>query len=359
MLIEKLEFLDHRFEFKGGKYVMSHVTQEELVVRILRLETEDGNLGWGEIVRKTNVDRSAAEAEETSILASLTGIPLSDLPNRYNEIGNRGKLLRGLAFGLSTAFLDWQGRQTGQPMYGLIGELKSSQIPEYYSLSCEEPEKMKQQCQIEAKGWPVVQVKLGVGSLELDRQRIDVALSSLDENQLILLDFNGELDVASSLAIMADYDDTRIVWEEPCDNVEDNSEVARRSNKPVMFDQCLDGLEAYRIAVSEGLAHSLCIKAPFLGSMETSCAARDMCIEAGMKMRVDGPWCGHIASAACLHLAATIPPELLIAGCDLRQAFEIDDDWGGTNHLAGHCISASNSVGHGVSPPPDFDLTRC
>jgi hypothetical protein len=38
-----------------------------------------------------------------------------------------------------------------------------------------------------------------------------------------------------------------------------------------------------------------------------------------MKMRIDGPWCGDIATAAILHLALGAPPDLLIAGCDLRE----------------------------------------
>ena len=357
--IEQLDFFDHRFEFKGGEYVMSHVTQEELNVRLVRIESANGVVGWGEIVRKSSVDLKTAMESEKQVLDALPGKSLSEIPAICAEIRTRGKMLMGLAFGLETAYLDWLGRQSYQPLHALLGGQRSKRIPDYYSASCDTPEIMASKFQTESTGWPVVQVKLGVGGLDEDRKRLDVSLSSLSANQLSLMDFNGELDVESALSVIAEYSAPRIVWEEPCDNLVDNTEVARRSGKPVMFDQCLDNLEAFTRAVSDGLAHSLCIKPPFLGGLGPASTARDLCSAAGMRMRVDGPWCGHIASAAILHLAVTIPPELLVSGCDLRQSFDLEEDWGGTQHLDRHMISPLNQPGHGVLPPDSLNSVVC
>ena len=197
----------------------------------------------------------------------------------------------------------------------------------------------------------MVQVKLGVGDVATDRKRIVAALETLAPEQTILFDFNGALTVESSLGIFADFNDPRIIWEEPCDNVEQNIEIAKRSGLPIMFDQCLENLDCIVKVVANGLAHSICIKPAFLGGLEPARAARDICIDANMSMRVDGPWCGHIATAVCLHFAATIPPELLIAGCDLRQPFDLHDDWGGTDHTPGHRIRPFDTPGHGVQIP--------
>ena len=67
-------------------------------------------------------------------------------------------------------------------------------------------------------------------------------------------------------------------------------------------------------------------------------------------MRIDGPWCGHIATAANLHLACGAPANLLIAGCDLRQPLMLDEGWGGTRHFPGHRIAPLDEPGHGVNP---------
>ena len=351
MIIRKLEFEDHRFDFKDGKYVMSYATQELLMVRILRLETDDGQVGWGEIVRKADLDLNAVMAREVPLLEALPGKKLSDMPALARQYRLSGKGLRGLAFGLESAYLDLLGRKSNQPLYALLGGKFNAEIPEYYSLSCGDAGSVASELEAAARDWQVVQIKLGVGDIATDRQRIIAALETLAHEQTILLDFNGALTVESSLTLFAEFDDPRIVWEEPCDNVDQNIEIAQRSGLPIMFDQCLENLDCIVRVVANGLAHSICIKPAFLGGLEPARAARDMCIDANMPMRVDGPWCGHIATAVCLHFAATIPPELLIAGCDLRQPFDLDDDWGGTDHTHGHRIKPFDTPGHGVQVP--------
>lgn len=284
-------------------------------------------------------------------MAALVGQRIADLPAIATETRQRDSALRGLALGLETAFLDLAARRAGLPLYALMGGKRAEQVPDYYSLSCGDPGSLAAKLAAEAAGWPVVQVKLGIGDPAADRERLRAALPALGPDQTLLADFNGAWDVATALSVIAGFDDPRIIWEEPCDSVEANSQVVARSGRPVMFDQCLETLATVARVVAEGRAHSVCIKPGLLGGLEPARAARDLCIEAGMPMRIDGPWCGHIATAACLHLAIGAPAELLIAGCDLRQPLRLDEDWGGTRHLPGHRIAPTEGPGHGAAPP--------
>ena len=259
-------------------------------------------------------------------------------------------MFRGLAFGIETAYLDLLARQVELPLYALLGGKLVASVPEYYSLSCADAGTVSATLAEEANGWDVVQIKLGVGDRQADADRISAALEALAKNQTILADFNGALNVDSALAVIAEFDDARIVWEEPCDSVEANTDVARGCARPVMFDQCLESLDHITRVVADGVAHSVCLKPAFLGGLAVARTARDICIAAGMPMRIDGPWCGHIATAACLHLAVGVPVELLIAGCDLRQPLLLNDDWGGTNHLPQHQIAPLDTPGHGAAP---------
>ena len=350
MIVKRLDFQDHVFQFKDGEYVMSHVTQKDLRIRVLRLETAAGHVGWGEIVRKSTLDQSAVASEEEPLFDSLLGRDVADLPAVARQLSGSNQALRGFAFGLETAYLDLVGRQAGLPLYALLGGKFVDDVPEYYSLSCGDAASVGPTLVREAVGWDVVQIKLGVGDRQADRDRVVGALESLAQNQTILADFNGALDVESAVSVIGEFDDPRIVWEEPCNNIEDNTQVAHRSGRPVMFDQCLESLDHITKTVADGVAHSVCLKPAFLGGVEVARAARDICIAAGLPMRVDGPWCGHIATAVCLHLAVGVPPELLIAGCDLRQPLLLNDDWGGTQHLPHHRIAPTISPGHGAAP---------
>lgn len=329
---------------------MSHVIQTQLNVRVLKLVTDDGNIGWGEIIRKGRFDEEAPPRED-SVIASLSGLPVTSISTLLPRLREESEALRGLAFALDTAYLDWMARKSGVPLYALLGGKAIDAVPEYYSLSGgDDLSEAVTTLKTEAVGWPVIQIKLGVGSRDDDIAIVKKSLDVLTAEQLILADFNGALDVESALAVIAEFDDNRIVWEEPCNTIDENSEVAARCDKPVMFDQCLTDLAAIMRVVSGGLAHSIAIKPAFLGGLQVARSARDICLEAGIKVRIDGPWCGHIATAANLHLACGAPADKLIAGCDLRQPLILDEDWGGTRHLAGHYIAPSDDPGHGAKP---------
>ncbi|MBS34523.1 MAG: hypothetical protein CMO26_01200 [Thiotrichales bacterium] len=349
MRIRAVEYQDHVFGFKDGDYVMSYVTQTELPIRVLRLEAEDGTVGWGEIVRKPTIDPSTVDHRERAVLDSLSGKPIFEIDAELAELRATFEL-RGLAFGLETAYLDWLARRAVVPLYGLLGGRKVDTVSEYYSLSCGGAEGLDETVKSNARGWAVVQIKLGVGGPDVDRLRLRALAASLSAEQLILADFNGALTPDQAVEFIAGFDDSRIIWEEPCDTVEANTEVAKRSNARVMFDQCLSSLDKFFDVITERAAHSLVLKPAFLGGLSNARVARDWCVAAGLPIRVDGPWCGHVATAAALHLAVGVPESLLIGGCDLRQPLRLNEDWGGTVHLDGHRIAPSDDPGHGAAP---------
>lgn len=188
----------------------------------------------------------------------------------------------------------------------------------------------------------VIRLKLGVGTTSDDIAQVNATLDVMGEDQILLADANGGWSVEEACEIISKFDDQRIVWEEPCRVYDDNAEVARRSGQPVMVDQCVGQIELAKRAIDERVVSSLCIKPAFLGGLSVARQVRDACTEAGMKMRIDGPWCGDIASAAILHLAAGAPPALLIAGCDLREPLV----------LAPNLEGVVSSAPARIAPPP-------
>jgi len=171
--------------------------------------------------------------------------------------------------------------------------------------------------------------------------------------QILLADANGGWSVDTACEIISCFNDPRIVWEEACSTYDENTEVARRTGQPVMVDQCVKEAGLARKAVDDQLVSSLCIKPAFLGGLTVARDIRDYCVSSGMKMRIDGPWCGDIATAAILHLAVGAPPDLLIAGCDLREPLVRKRDLKGVVSLGKSRIAPPSGVGLGITLPDD------
>jgi L-alanine-DL-glutamate epimerase-like enolase superfamily enzyme len=164
-------------------------------------------------------------------------------------------------------------------------------------------------------------------------------------------DANGGWTVDEACDIIGRFDDARIIWEEPCSRYEDNVAVARKTARHVMVDQCVGDLDAAIRAIDERAAQSLCIKPAPLGGLTIARRVRDHAIEAGMRARIDGPWCGDIAAAAILHLALGMPSDLLISGCDLREPVAVPFSLNGVRHTGDGRIAPPAGLGLGVDSP--------
>lgn len=317
MKIAAVHVIPFEPRFPEGGYVMSYASQTVLHARLVRLTTDDGKTGVGEVVRKPSYDPIEISALEDDRLPQLNGLALADLPPLLEQWRQEDIKLNGLTFALETAFLDLSSRAAGLPLSAFLGGSRMPELPGYFSLSCSDPETMAEDVRQGGLSHPVIQAKLGIGGEALDRARIQAVLDVMGPDQIMLADFNGELSADAATELLNRIRDPRIIWEEPCASLEDNIRVARELDQPVMFDQCMNSIPTFLRAIGDGAASSLVIKPAFLGGLSVARTARDMCIAAGMKMRIDGPWSGQIAAVAALHLAVGAPADLLISSANL------------------------------------------
>ena len=351
MRITAIRHKDIDFAFKAGKYVMSHVVQYVLKVRVIQVQLEDGSVGYGEVARAPKLTIASVDALETAALAELVGEDVSALLLRADALRSDPRDLRGLAFALETAYFDRLGRVAGQPIHTLIGGRKAEAVHDYLSISGETARFVVDDTKRRFDGHRVVQIKLGVETPKDDFDCVAGVLDFLGPDHVVLADFNGALTREDAIETLRALSDPRLVWEEPCFSFEDNRAVAEATGAPVMFDQCVKTWPRLVEVCAGGFAHSVAVKPAFLGGLRMAAAARDMCVETGVSVRIDGPWCADVATTAALHVAIGAPPERLIAGCDLRQPVVIEQDWGGIRHLPGQKIAPLDTPGLGVEPP--------
>ena len=356
MKIKKIAVWGIQMPFRDGPYAMSHVTQEVVYGRVLQVHTVDGQTGLGEVVFPPTLsvdERQQLIADEPLYLSSLAGKEVDGLIQLAQELCGRGRSWSGIAFGLETAGYDLLGKAGGLPVSDLLGGRLGEGVDDYFSISESTIEKIRKRLAIAGSERKVIQLKLGIGSPGDDAEQVSAALSNMADWQILLADANGGWSVDTACEIISCFNDPRIVWEEACWTYDENAEVARRTGQPVMVDQCVKEVGLARKAVDDQLVSSLCIKPAFLGGLTVGRDIRDYCANSGMKMRIDGPWCGDIATAAILHLAVGALPDLLIAGCDLREPLVRKRDLKGVVSLGKSRIAPPSGVGLGITLPDD------
>ena len=352
MLLTKIELWDLKIPFRDGPYKMSHVIQETTFGQVVCLHTDDGVCGLGEIVPAPALEpkeRLARYLETATLLAELTGQSETTLRELIDQIQEKDASWNGITFGLETAYYDLLARHAGVDFADVLGGALDTSIEDYFSISEEQPDRVCQRMSMAGPKRKVIQIKTGVYSLAHELGLIRTALDLMHESQTLLVDANGGWSLAQASEAIDAIQDPRLIWEEPCASYEENRNLLESFDTQILLDgeTSRDSDTAIR-AIDDGKAYGMCIKPALIGGLSTAWHIRDLCAEASMKMRIDGPWCGDIASAAIVNLAMGAPPDLLIAGCDLREPLTRNPDLKGLTHTTPTQISPTFPSGFEV-----------
>ena len=236
-----------------------------------------GTTGVGEIVRPLIYDTNELAKLEERLLHELYGLSLAALAQQIAEWRTQGKRAQGFVFGVELAMLDLMGCKLGTPVASLLGGMLAKNVPEYLSLSSEDPRQMAEVVARKGAGFPVIQAKLGIDDLETDLNRVRAVLAKMRPDQQLLADFNGALDPEDAIRALPTITDDRVIWEEPCFDYNDAVAVARAIQHPVMLDQCLKDLPTCAKAIQDGVAAALVIKSDSVGGLTQGRIVHDMC----------------------------------------------------------------------------------
>ncbi len=349
MRLNKIELWDLKIPFRDGPYRMSHVVQETTFGKVLCLHTDNGICGLGEIVPAPPLEpqeRLARYSETLPLLSDLIGEPHTSIKELINALQERDASWNGITFGMETAYYDLLARQSEATFADVLGGARDTSIEDYFSISEEDPARVRVRMAMAGSQRKVIQIKVGVYSLAHELGLIRTALDLMTESQILLADANGGWSPEQAEEAINAIQDTRLIWEEPCQFYEENRNLCRSFDAQILLDgETSRDAETAKRAILDGTAYGMCIKPALVGGLGIARQIRDLCAEAGIKMRIDGPWCGDIASAAIVNLAMGAPPDLLIAGCDLREPLSRDPDLDGLFHAAENRISPSHPYG--------------
>lgn len=258
------------------------VSARELAV--IRLEEDDGTVGWG----------------EAAPLEPYDGVSLEDVIDSLRE----GPPPRGSAPQARAAWelaeLDLQMRRRGKP----LGEPGADAIPVNWTLPAGPPQEVAEVAEAGLrKGFSCFKLKVGLPD---DDERVGAVREAIGSWPALRVDANAAWRPQEAVEAIAALErhDIQLV-EQPCATLEDLAEVSRAVSVPIAADESIAGAKDVRTAAELGACQAVNVKLAGSGGFgparDTLRAARDAGLQAWLSSTLDGPW----GIAAALQLASS------------------------------------------------------
>lgn len=358
MKIREIHVYAHDLPVKNGPFVISSSTVWSLQTTLVRLVAEDGTEGWGETcpVGPTYAEShaSGAQAALIEMAPGLIGADLWPVALHRTMDG----LLNGHHYAkaaIDIAAHDLIGKKLGIRVAELLGGGAVENVPTYYSTGVGDPDEIARMArQRLAEGYPRLQVKLGGRPVEADIETLHKVWEVIRGSGMRLAaDGNRSWNTRDVIRVSRECPHIPFVLEQPCNTIEELQRIRPLVQHPIYMDENGTSLSTVVTAAGTGLVDGFGMKVTRIGGLMQMRAFRDLCAARNLPHTSDDAWGGDIIAAACVHLGATIRPDLnegaWIAAPYIEGHY---DDKAGLKIEGGH-IRLPSGPGLGVIPDPD------
>ncbi len=338
--------LSHPCRLSGGWLEFS-----VLDATFVRIDTDSDLIGWGE---GTPWGHTYVPAHGPGIRAGIeTMAPfVLGLDSRRTLDIERAMdfALSGQLYAKSPtdkACRDVAGRAAGTPIADLMDGGSRAPMPIASSIGAATVAETRELMNhYRARGYVAHPVKIG-NHPDHDIERIrDVELNRLP-NERILYDANRAWSRQQALGVMRATEDLGVMFEQPCETLDDIAAIRPPHAAPVSIDECLVTLQD---AARDDAAEVFGIKLNRVGGLTKAARLRDVALAHGIDTPVMATGGSVLADTEVLHPAATIPDRNLL-GVWACQDMLVEDIacGGGLRNTDGH-LRISETPGLGVHP---------
>ena len=341
--------LEQPYWLSGGRLKF-----ETLDATLVKIETDDGLIGWGE---GTPWGHTYVPAHGPGIRAGIETMAPFVLgldPRRVLDVERAMDLaLPGHLYAKSPidmACWDIAGQAAGLPIADLMGGGSRTPRPIASSVGAKTVEETRQVIErYRQRGYIAHSVKIG-GDVTRDIARVRDVEALRAPGDIILYDVNRGWTRQQALRVMSACEDLNVMFEQPCETLDDIAAIAPRHSSPVSVDESLVTLQdACRIA-REGIAEVFGIKLNRVGGLTKAARMRDVALAHGIDMFVMATGGTVLADTEALHLAATIPDANCHAVWACQDMITVDIAGGrGPRNRDGH-LHLPEAPGLGVHP---------
>lgn len=345
MKITAIDCFGYELRYAHGEYVMSgNRAATSQVGTLVRVRTDDGLEGWGEITPLGDLYLPTNWAEVRAALHLLAPRLIGADPTNLSGIQRimNGTLLGGgfAKSAIDVACWDILGKAAGLPISVLLGGVLQDDFPLYEAVPLRTPGEMAAfVTERQEAGIHRFQLKVGNDPHD-DVARTRAVVDAADRDTLIVADSNGGWNLRAAQIAVHGLADLPVFIEQPCRSTEDSIFAMRHSALPLVLDESILTQQDVFHAKNVAGAVSINIKISRVGGLTQAARMRDLMQELDMMVSVEDAWGGDIVTSAVSHLAASTRPENF-------QNASFMNDWT-DGHVAGY---SPRSVGGRGSAP--------
>jgi muconate cycloisomerase len=297
-------------------YIWSQGVEHAFHVNLIRMEAEDGTVGYGETTTAPDATAQARVLEK--IGRRLIGTPVFDIAANWADAyralfltfgGNMPRYGNQLQSGIEMAALDLQGKLLGRPVWDLLGGQRRADVGYFYFLQGETPEEIAADAaHATAINEPVIYLKVGVGAAH-DRQVVPLVRQAIGDTRL-RLDANEAWDVSTAIRRITEFAPYGIEYiEQPTTSrsIEALRRVTERSPVAIGADQAVFTLDEVFRTCATGAADMIAVGPREVGGLRATLKAAAIAEGAGLNICIHSSMTTGITTCAEHHAARAIP----------------------------------------------------
>lgn len=356
MIIKEITLFQVPISFGDQVYktVKGAKDQNSLDGTVLRLRTDGGLEGWGEISPwgRTYLPEfaEAARAGIGVLAPQLVGCDASDMAGIHKVMDAH---LNGHAYiksAIDIALWDLMGKHSGLPIYKLLGGRSAAAIPMNCAVYHGPFEEMAARIDVYRSkfGYKIFSTKPGGQAAEdiVLYQRLSEIRRPVE---IFIADANRAWTILDALRVARAIEGLGFNIEQPCDTYEGCLRVRRATNMSMTLDESVMDGDVLARAFRDNAADVMHLKVSRIGGISAGQRMQAFCQIAGMAVSWAASGGTEIADMAALHLAAATPRDNLFGLWSCRE-FNIDGFAHDAPKVSNGTIQPPEGPGLGITP---------
>ena len=310
-------------EVWGGesRYNQQQQMKAPLDVNIVRLDTDNGHVGWGEsctpqpfyMPTLTTASREAIRYVAPLLIGADAGSPNAIM----NAIDTAMRGQKPSKSAIEMALWDLYGKLCNLPLCALWGGRIADKLPVLAMVSAGTPdETMAGIEQYRNAGYRLFQVKVGLGSHQRDIEAINKVCESLEPGERCWFDVNRGWSLDDAMQVLPAVVHHSPLFEQPCETYEECLAVNRRFGLGLMLDELIDSPDALIRAHGDGIIDVAVLKLASTGGLTRQRAIAELASHYHIPVRIEDYFGSGITMAAVTHQAHTLPASSCFAHYD-------------------------------------------
>ena len=336
------------YSLAGGRYY------DRLDSTIVRLDTDEGVVGWGEGCPWGSTYEAAFARGVRAGVEELAPTILGLDPRRMDVVYRAmDRALPGHPYvksPLDMACWDIASKAAGLPLCDMLGGRTHGRVRLHTSVpSGSVSEIMAEIDIVREQGYSFHSVKVG-GDAEGDIERMRSVDARMADGEELTFDVNrGWLPAEAVTALNATRELRRVV-EQPCNDLGQHLQVRRLVSQPLAVDESLVTMRDMLRIIETDAGEVVGIKLSRVGGLSVARRLRDLCMEAGIRMNIEDTGGTALQASAVVHLAQSTPEPLRRATWICYDRLTRNPVEGGAVNIDGWAVAPAEP---GIGAHPD------